>query len=361
MARLRILLALGLWLGVSGCSGMDRRVAYRPYRPTAHSRISANAPHPQAAPFTNRMPAGLTGFFPGLDRSRDAAAPSTLLTARSAPEAPRPTVVRDLPATPLNLARSFREPPPSVLPVAMKAEVYPEGPSPSAVQVARRNVSRDEATRLVQAEPRDDPIGLPRIAEANNVPATSKFSATRASAEGLTEPPAPTNPDKPGKATPDDRPGSSFTATDPAEPLTGSETMPPIVEADGKPANRDDAIKVPPPPRPARAEPAVVLDPDTNGDPKLAGRPRMPLIRPIGLPAELPPPSFPRTYYGPEPGPGPQTRRTTTPKAPSPPPQARRSWTARLVQRWRGFRDQPPSTRWKAGDFPDSRSFATTP
>ncbi|MEO6809166.1 MAG: hypothetical protein ABI353_08630, partial [Isosphaeraceae bacterium] len=317
----------------------------------------------------NRMPAGLTGFFPGLDRSRDASAPSSLLASRSAPEAPRPSVVREPPATSLNLARTFREPPPSILPVAVIAEVYPEEPRPRTVQVARRAVPRDEATHLAQAETSDEPISLPRIAEANDVPATAEFPGNRAPADDLAEPPTPTILDEPDNAAPDASPAELAddqlefdpTPTDPADPAADLEVMPPVAEVDDEPINQDDVIDAPPPPRPAQTKPAVVFDPDINGDPNLVGRPRMPLIRPIRLPADLPPPSFPRTYYGPEPGPKPQTRRISTSKTPSPPPQPRRSWSARLVQRWRGFHDQPPSTRWKPGDFPDSRSYTTNP
>lgn len=370
MARLRILLALGLWLGVSGCSGMDRRVAYRPYRPTPHSRISATASRPQAAPFTNRMPAGLTGFFPGLDRSRGDSAPSTLLASRSAPEAPRPSVVREPAATPLNLARAYREPPPSVLPVAVTAEVYPEDPRPRTAQTNRRAVPRDEATHLAQAETSDEPNGLPRIAEANEVPAVSGFPENPAPADDLAETPTPADlsdldeptPDAPLEELADEPSEPDAEATDRSDPQASSDVMPPIAEADGESIETDEAIEAPPPPGTARqTKPALVFDPDTNGDPNLVGRPRMPLVRPIGLPAELPPPSFPRTYYGPEPRPEPRTRRISLPNAPTPPPQRRRSWTARLVQRWRGFHDQPPSTRWKPGDFPESRSYATTP
>ena len=105
----------------------------------------------------------------------------------------------------------------------------------------------------------------------------------------------------------------------------------PVVEPPSKPVELPDVVDAPPsiesPPvtetnRPAK--PPVVTDPDTGGDPVLAGRPRM--VRRDDLPPGVPPPSFPRTYYG---------ETAPAPKIAAVPKDERWTWKPKLFRRFR--------------------------
>ena len=78
-----------------------------------------------------------------------------------------------------------------------------------------------------------------------------------------------------------------------------------------------------------RTEPLAADDPPARPQPAaagvdvLAGRPRLPLVRPFHLPEDLPPPLFPPTYYGPEGPPRPAPAAAVT-AATEPWPRTRR-------------------------------------
>ena len=127
-------------------------------------------------------------------------------------------------------------------------------------------------------------------------------------------------------------------APDVLEPSTGP-AAPSIAEAGD--VEVEDAVE----PRPARAEPGKVADDPDATRMALAGRPRLPrLAPPTNLPPDLPPVSYPRSYYDRQP-----PRMALKPK----PALAgeRASWRPRIIGR---LRDRL-SASGLGGDVPKGR------
>lgn len=124
---------------------------------------------------------------------------------------------------------------------------------------------------------------------------------------------------------PDDAPGR-------LNPAPAEDAPRPVVEMRRKPAGSPEDNGPPPievPQARAPQGPSVryrVSDPDTGGNPILAGRPRMPGRN--DLPPDVPPPAFPRTYYG--------EKAPAAPKVVADEKTERWTWKPRLIRRLRG-------------------------
>ncbi|MBX6316308.1 MAG: hypothetical protein IRY99_25865, partial [Isosphaeraceae bacterium] len=159
MNRVRAALALGLLLGVTGCSGVDRRITFRP----SPVRPSAAGPAPsRIGPIEGQI----ARYFPALSRPATAEAAARMGGADPASRDPVPG---------LATARrrwegvAGREASLPLLPVAVRAEVdhgqaargvagalasaSPREPAPAPRRrPAALPGSRDEAARLAQAD-----------------------------------------------------------------------------------------------------------------------------------------------------------------------------------------------------------------
>ena len=193
----------------------------------------------------------------------------------------------------------------------------------SAEAPASRPASPDEDSqaRQVRARTDDDPVAVeakPRaaiVAEPESAPSRSL---------------AP--------------PESEAAARPVAAPVPPEETAPPVAaQPEPAPAEADGPPPIEPPatepadhrgPRPAPIEPKAAVDPDTGGDPTLAGRPRLARVGATRdhLPADLPPVTFPRSYYTSSE----VARLDSRPKIDPETRPARWTWTPKLLRRLRG-------------------------
>jgi hypothetical protein len=193
--------------------------------------------------------------------------------------------------------------------------------------------------RLAQA-PADDAVpSAPREATPEALPASIDVEAYR-------EPPAP-------GALVADRPrdDASRVIRTAAESEAEPDDAPSAIAESGARPGQEDA------PSPV-AEARRAGLPNPNTDPALAGRPRMPLIRPNNVPPGLPAATFPGAYYAngvataPAPARGEEPRPPAEVQVPTP---RRRPWRLHLLDRLRGPAIEPVSARREPGDGPQGR------
>ena len=357
MRRLRDVCLLGLVLGLSGCAGMQQRLASRPGDPEgAASRTLASrggrlrhqvaespgrTPREPSAtktaaktgrPLTNRPPEAVSRYFPGMDRrSTGAAGVSGPEPAPADPLGVRTSARRDTgnrPAPAEARTRSGVEPP-STLPAALNVSVHPDDPStlyPDALNAVKPGAGRAEAVR----RPRDEPAPATRA-----VTLPEPVEAPKADVDAA--------PDPADSAAVDPSPAEGPDSQEPAVVATSASTAPelpdltldqePVVPA---PDGVDESVSVPVPDPdvpPARGELPQAraidtdIDPDLESDPVLAGRPRLRLVRPDveARPDDAPPAS----YYAVDP----ETRPAVATVASPAPARPRRSLFARLFRR----------------------------
>ncbi len=285
MRRFRDVCLLGLVLGLSGCAGMQQRLASHPGDPegsasrtlaTRGGRLRHQAAEPPgrtprepsatkiaaktARPLTNRPPEAVSRYFPGMNRRGGGAAG----VAEPEPARPDPLGVRtsakqdtgNRPFPEEGRTRSGGEPP-SSLPAALNVPVHPDDPSslyPDALNSVEPGAGRPDALR----RPRDEPASTPRTVA---LPEPVEASKTHAK-----EPVVPT------------------------------------------PGGADESVPVPVPDLPpvhGELPQARVIDRaiDVDNDPILAGRPRLRLAPPSvetrqdGRSERPPDDAFPASYY----------------------------------------------------------------
>jgi hypothetical protein len=335
MNGLRPWWALALILGLSGCSGLDRRPTYGPTTrtvPSDGSRQAREAVDPFAPRTGKQAPADrLARYFPGLIRphTSDNDLEQTDSFARRVPAeglAP-PAAEADLPSRAPRGLRTRRAPTSidsvesiPVLPVGLTLVVHPN-----------EDDGNDPAPAGDPATPFADPwrSAAPQMARDG---ATRRARAEAASPNGSAMPSL-----EPSEPAPEFEPASTA-------PLEEPGTVQPDVANMSKPMSSLPSVSV-----------------NTNSDPVLAGRPRMvaPAPDPDRSPLDLPPVEFPKAYYGP----------TSPPKRPGaasggPSRTRRHGWRLRLLDRLRGHERElvgddeavPPQPGAAAAWVPGSRS-----
>jgi hypothetical protein len=299
MNRLRIGTALGLLVGVTGCSGLNQRTTYGPTTRTypASTRASGNAIDPFVSqPSTTNERIGR--YFPGLVRQYSAVSsqgiddrPESFISRVSIE--PRVADISSEPDPEPAPTRSrqprYREEPARLLPVAVTLQVHPDELAPAAEVETPADwrasgapnagrVHKDTFTRRVHAEP-----------ESNLPPALDDYDESESV-------------------------------------LTAGEIPPPLAGAEISRVSATITTPVAATPGPASA---TATSSGRDADPVLAGRPRMPLQRPSHILADMPPIEFPKAYYA-------QGRaRATTPPPSQPTGRSSSSWRDRLFRRWR--------------------------
>jgi hypothetical protein len=324
---------------------------------------------PRPAPADDSFLAGARVAASGLrDRSSArneplASVPARRASARRRPSTPAPMLpvavtVRAFPEDRASLAGEAPQPDPS-----QRSGRQPAPPAGNPVAAAPAPaVPRDAETRQVQAElspdagtpyeptPVDDLVGCdpdqvvspPNVPLAEPPPAEPAVPETApidprepaAPAPAVVEPPAepadgppPIVSEEPGsREEPAGQPEESAVLVPPEPETSPDAPTPPEGPA---PAPEASSAAVPDPIVPTPAE-ASAADPDTNGDPALLGRPRLPISGRASLPTDLPAPEYPRAYY---PDRTPPSERSATSTRPP-----RRSIVSRLRNRIRSLR-----------------------
>ncbi len=355
MRRLRDVCLLGLVLGLSGCAGMQQRLASRPGDPEgapgrtlasrggrlrhqvaeSPGRISREPSATKTAaksgrPLTNRPPEAVSRYFPGMDRRGvGAAGVSGPEPARADPlgvrtSAKQETGDRPTPAPAAARTQSGGEPP-STLPEALNVSVHPDDPSslyPDALNAVKPGAGSADAVR----RPRDEPapstraVTLPEPVEA---PKSDAEAVPNAADSAAVDPSHVEGPDSRG-------PAVVATSASTAPELPGlTLDQEPVLPA---PAGVDESVPVAvpdpdlPPPR-AELPQARAIDADFDNDPVLAGRPRLRLVRPDV--EARPDEASPVSYYAVDP----ETRPAVATVASPAPARPRRSLFARFLRR----------------------------
>ncbi len=341
MRRFRDLCFLGLVLGLSGCAGMQQRLASRPrdlegsesrslasrggrLRHQAAESPGRTPREPSATktaakagrPLTNRPPEAVSRYFPGMDRR--GAGTAGVSSSGSGPDAARPDPLGvrtsakqekgDPPSPNEGLRRSGAEPP-SSLPAALNVSVHPDDPSglyPDALKAVKPSTRQAAGPPDAMPVPGDGPapatrpVTLPEPVEAPK--AGAETAPTPAGSAAVDPPPTggsiprePTVVATSASAAPE-LPGLALDQ-EPVEPSLG-----------GAEQSTPDPVPVPDPDSaPARGElpqaRSIDTDIDVDNDPVLAGRPRLRLVAP-SVPnhqdagSERPPDgAFPASYY----------------------------------------------------------------
>ena len=299
-------------------------------------------------------------FFRGNHAVRPAPAP--------APEsAPRVTSAAERrPSVDRPMEREVPEPAVPVLAASVVAEIDPADVVPATREFDRRQSAREEARMASAAmSPRRMPP-LPEIAPSEGRPSPSRMALADVRVEARQE------DDQARRAL---RRVDDETASQVVQPLLAVAEdlprgedfaeIPPVIEDPSEAAESTEGavtrktdepiVPEPEPVREALADPSddgpppieeptthqdragIVEpeDPDTGGDPVLAGRPRMsrPSARREDLMEDVPSPSFPRTYYGRDSVGDDAKAPRSWPREDSGP---RWTWRPRLLQRLRG-------------------------
>ena len=399
MRRFRDVCLLGLVLGLSGCAGMQQRLASHPRDVEgSESRALASrggrlrhqvaespgrtprepsAPKTAAKtgrPLTNRPPEAVSRYFPGMDRRAAGTAGGSGPAPEPEPARPDPLGVRtsakqdagNRPTPAEGRTRSGGEPSTS-LPAALNVPVHPDDPSslfPDALKTVTPGAGpsaagrpRDEPASESRAVTLPEPVEAPKTdADATPTPEDSAAVDPSAAEGPLSREPdvvatsASTVPELPG-LTQDQEPvvttlGEADEPEPESEPVTDPDLPPPRAEL------------------PQARRSVTDTDSDLDNDPVLAGRPRLRLVRPgdatrgdagLGRP---PDDAFPASYYAVDP----ETRPAVAAATVASPVQARsrRTLFSRIFRRSGERRSETPedlSARPEAGDLAQRRDL----
>jgi hypothetical protein len=315
-----------LLMGSSGCATARRQ---RPSAPAAASAID---------PFmaVNNTPTGMAKYFPNLP-SRPTSAQVTSPKSRPvqwtfAPrawfEARHPALYTGRPQATRSAGPAALEPPPSAITEPL-ADGNQRIRSMPTIEIAAHQPSP------TPAEPSPTPAATP----------TSPLrTGTQAIAAMFRRPNVCGDVDRlsPPVGSRDDAARQTAVRSDEESPPDSAETESTETESTETESEKDSAPEVAKPGEVASTEPKTASRPDSssgavsspvnNPDDAsrvLEGRPRLALLRPGSLPPDLPPVTFPSTYY--------EKPATATAAAALPRPKAeRRSWWPRLVRAFSG-------------------------